>query len=184
MTPWRYVCCACMKIINPVYIPLFWLHDMSWSIYNFPISILSTTDFRYSGPPMCEDNYHTDYLHGPHVIMGKPGKITIIWTNTAISYSLTELSFLIRYYELLYQSLIPNCKLTIKTLKQRVEISSDVENFIINGETSRIRCQRIINFLLVQLDITRNHEQFCNLFDTISITTDLPRRLRTGMHIE
>jgi len=127
---------------------------------------------------MSEGNDQTDCLHEPHV---KPGKTTVIWSNIVISFSLTEFSFLIRYYELLYQSLIPNCGLTIKTLKQHVEISNDVENFIINGETSRMRCQRIINFLLVRLDTSRNHNQFCDLFDTISISTDLPHRLRTGM---
>ena len=88
---------------------------------------------------------------------------------------------MIRYYNLLYQSLIPNCKLTVKTLKLHVEIPSNVENFVINGETSRIRCQRIINFLLVQLDTTRNYNQFCNLLDKISIAADLSEKLRAGM---
>lgn len=94
---------------------------------------------------------------------------------------LTEFSFLLRQYNLLYQSLIPNCKLTIKTLKQHVEMPHGVENFIVSGECSRIRCQRIIDFLLVHLDATKNHEQFCRLFDRISIIADLPDKLRAGM---
>ncbi|XP_065894140.1 uncharacterized protein [Dysidea avara] len=93
-----------------------------------------------------------------------------------------EFSFLIRYYDLLYQSLIPNCKLTIKTLKQHIEIPSDVESFIVNGESSRIRCQRIINLLLVQLDTTRDYKYFCYLFNMISVMTDLPDKLRTEFH--
>ncbi|XP_065894612.1 uncharacterized protein [Dysidea avara] len=88
-----------------------------------------------------------------------------------------EFSFLIRYYNLLYQSLIPNCKLTIKILKQHLEIPSDVESFIVNGESSRIRCQRVINLLLVQLDTTSNYEHFCHLFNTISVMRGLPDKL-------
>ena len=84
---------------------------------------------------------------------------------------------------MLYQSLIPNCKLTIKILKQHLEIPSDVESFIVNGESSRIRCQRIINLLLVQLDTTRDYKHFCYLFNKISVMTDLTDKLRTGMTI-
>ena len=96
--------------------------------------------------------------------------------------SSTEFSILIRYYNLLYQSLIPNCKLTIEILKQHLEIPSDVESYIVNGESSRIRCQRIINLLLVQLDTTRDYKQFCDLFNMISIMIDLPDKLRKGIY--
>ncbi|XP_065900591.1 uncharacterized protein [Dysidea avara] len=91
-----------------------------------------------------------------------------------------EFSFLIRYYDLLYQSLMPNCKLTIKILKQHLEISSDVERFIVDGESPRIRCQRILNFLVVQLDATRDYKSFCCLFKMISVMPDLPDKLRTA----
>ena len=80
---------------------------------------------------------------------------------------------------MLYQSLIPNCKLNIKILKQHLEISSDVESFIVNGESSRIRCQRVVDLLLVQLDTTRDCKHFCYLFNMISVT-DLTNKLRTG----
>ncbi|XP_065894258.1 uncharacterized protein [Dysidea avara] len=106
----------------------------------------------------------SDYLYGPQMIDGIMRK--------------PEFSLLIRYYNLLYQSLMPNCKLTIKILKQHLEVSSDVESFIVNGESSRIRCQRIINLLLVQLDTTRDYKNFCNLFNMISVMTDLPDKLR------
>ena len=131
-----------------------------------------------------------EYLCGTqvlNVIMRKPGKIIIIiyvcimYYNIVI-FKLTEFSFLIRYYNLLYQSLIPNCKLTINILKQHLEISIDVESFIVNGESSRIRCQRIINLLLVYLDTTRDYKRFCCLFNMISIMSDLSDKLiRTGM---
>ena len=78
-----------------------------------------------------------------------------------------------RYYNLLYQSLIPNCKLALKILKQHLDIPSDVESFIVNGESSRIRCQRIINLLLVQLHNARDYKKFCDLFNMISVMTDL-----------
>jgi len=97
--------------------------------------------------------------------------------------SLTEFSFLIRYYNLLYQSLIPNCKLTITILKQHLEIPSDVESSIVNEGSSRIRCQRIINLLLAQLDTTRDYKQFCDLFNKVSVMTDITDKLRTGMII-
>ena len=86
---------------------------------------------------------------------------------------------MIRYYNLLYQSLIPNCKLTIKILKQHVEIPSEVEDFVVNGENSRIRCQRIINFLLVQLDTTGDYKHFCYLFNAISVM-NLPDEVKIG----
>jgi len=119
-----------------------------------------------------------DCLCGPQVIdmiMKKPGKITILMTYySIIIISLTEFSFLIRYYNLLYQSLIPNCKLTIKILKQHLEISSDEENHILGGETLRVRCQRILNLLLVQLDSKPNHSNFSYLFNKISVLNSLP----------
>jgi len=93
---------------------------------------------------------------------------------------LTEFSFLATCYNLLYQSLIPNCKLTTKILKQNLEIPGDVESFIVNGESSRIRCQRIINLLIVQLDATKDCKYFCDLFNMISVTTDLTDKLKMG----
>ena len=93
---------------------------------------------------------------------------------------MTEFSFLIRCYNFLYQSLIPNCNLTIKILKQHLKVPKEVESFIVGGENSRIRCQRIINLLLVQLDTTRDYKHFCDLFSKISVMTDLPDKLMTG----
>jgi len=85
-----------------------------------------------------------------------------------------------KYYYLLYQGIIPNCKLTIKILKQHLEVPSDVESFIANGENSRIKCQRVINFLLINLDTTRDLDHFLFLFHMISVMTDLPDKMRIG----
>ena len=52
--------------------------------------------------------------------------------------------------------------------------------FIVNGESLRIKCQRIINHLLVQLNSTKDYEQFCYLFNMITITVDLSDKLRRG----
>ena len=114
------------------------------------------------------------------VITRNPGMIANINLLIVELLSLTEFSFLIRYYNLLYQSLIPNCKLTIKILKQHLEISNDVENFIVNGESLRIRCQRIINLLLLQLNKIKDYEQLRSLLNSISVAETLPDKLNSG----
>jgi len=154
--------------------PLFLLLELSHHY-------LSDADLPCRAPLVNQDQTTSDHeivsnpecLYGPQVIdmiIRKPGKITIITHLLQCYYCYwTEFSFLIRCYNLLYQSLIPNCKLTIKILKQHLEIPSDVESFIVNGESSRIRCQRIINLLLVQLDSTRDYKQFISLFNQIPL---------------
>ena len=91
----------------------------------------------------------------------------------------TEFSFLIRYYNLLYQSLIPNSKLTINTLKVHLKITDCVESYILGGRNPRTRCQRILNMLIVHLDRERDYAQFCHLINMVSVT-DLSHRLSTG----
>ena len=54
-----------------------------------------------------------------------------------------------------------------------MKIPNNVESFIVSGEAPRIRCQRIINLLLLQLDTTGDYSQFCHLFNMISVTIDL-----------
>ena len=66
-------------------------------------------------------------------------------------------TFLKKYYNTLYQALIPNCKLTISTLKQHLEISDDVKDYILEGSNLRIKCQRIINLLIFYLDRERDY---------------------------
>ena len=94
---------------------------------------------------------------------------------------LIEFSFLIRYYSLLYQSLIPNCKLTINTLRQHINISDNIEQYIVGAASHRTSCQRLINFLLTRLYSEQDYMQFCYWLYIISVMSDLPYRLITGM---
>ena len=87
---------------------------------------------------------------------------------------------MIRCYNLLYQSLIPNSKLTINTLKVHLKFSNCVESYILSGRNPRIRCQRILNMLIVHLDRERDYAQFCHLINMISVITDLSHRLSIG----
>ena len=94
-----------------------------------------------------------------------------------------EFSFLIRYYSMLYQSLIPNCKLTISTLRQHISISDNIEQYIISAASHRTSCQRLINFLLTHLYYEKDYMKFCYLLYIISAMTNLPYRLITGTYI-
>ena len=98
-------------------------------------------------------------------------------------YLLIEFSFLIRYYSLLYQSLIPNCKLTINTLRQHITICDNVEKYIVGAASHRTSCQRLINFLLTRLHSEKDYMQFCYHLNIISVLTDLPYRLIAGIFL-
>ena len=125
-----------------------------------------------------------DQLIGPAVIdmiMNKPGMIRWFCSVLfAILFS-TEFSFLSRYYNLLYQSLIPNCKLTINTLRQHISISDNIEQYIVGAENCRTSCQRLINFLLTRLYSEKDYKQFCYHINIVSVLADLPDRLSTGI---
>ena len=124
-----------------------------------------------------------DQLIGPAVIdmiMNKPGMIRWFKLCYFIFYFSIEFSFLIRYYSLLYQSLIPNCKLTINTLRQHISISDDIEQYIVGAASHRTSCQRLINFLLTHLYSEKDYMQFCYHLNIISVMTDLPNRLIAG----
>ena len=127
-----------------------------------------------------------DQLIGPQVIdmiMNKPGMIRWSKLYHLIFYFSIEFSFLIRYYSLLYQSLIPNCKLTINTLRQHISISDNMEQYIVGAASHRTRCQRLINFLLTRLDSERDYMKFCYHLNIISVMTNLPYRLIAGMYL-
>ena len=98
----------------------------------------------------------------------------------SLLYFSIEFSFLIKYYSLLYQSLIPNCKLTINTLRQYISISDNIEQYIVGAASHRTSCQRLINFLLTHLYSEKDYMQFCYLLNIISVMIDLPYRLITG----
>ena len=114
------------------------------------------------------------------MIMNKPGMTRWFKLCCYFAYFSIEFSFLTRYYSLLYQSLIPNCKLTINILRQHITISDTIEQYIANAGSRRISCQRLINFLLTRLHSEKDYTQFCYHFNIISVMTDLPDRLKAG----
>jgi len=92
-----------------------------------------------------------------------------------------ELSFLMKYYTLLYQAVIPNCTLTIAVLKKHIDISNWEESYIHSGISLRARCQRVINVLLVYLEKEDGIlVKFCSLFNKISVLSDISNKLTTG----
>ena len=118
------------------------------------------------------------------MIMNKPGMIRWFKLYCLLFYFSIEFSFLIRYYSLLYQSLIPNCKLTLHTLRQHISISDNIEQYIVGAASHRTSCQRLINFLLTRLYSEKDYMQFCYHLNIISVMTDLPYRLIAGnVHI-
>ena len=117
------------------------------------------------------------------MIMNKPGMIRCLNCVIFYFYFSIEFSFLIRYYSLLYQSLIPNCKLTINTLRQHISISDHIEQYIVGAASHRTSCQRLVNFLLTRLYSEKDYMQFCYHLNIISMMTDLPYRLITGSYI-
>ena len=97
-----------------------------------------------------------------------------------IFFLLLELAILSKHYNVLYQSLIPNCKLTIKILRHHFTITDQVEQYILSGDSRRLCCQRVMNVLLVHLDIVKDHHQFCDWFDSVSVMGSLIDKIKTG----
>ncbi|XP_065889566.1 uncharacterized protein [Dysidea avara] len=126
-------------------------------MFNVDSSLSSLEERDYS----TQDDPHQ--LYGQHVIDKMKKK--------------PEFSFLITHYNLLYQSIIPNPRLSINILSQHINISRSVAQYIIDGSSRRVRCQRIINVLLVNLNSVRDYMQFCFQLNTISALTDLPCKM-------
>ena len=80
-----------------------------------------------------------------------------------------------RYYYLLNQSIIPNCRITLPILHQYYTVSRDVEDYILTGTTAKRCIQRLLNFLLV-----KDHMKFCVVINSISVMTNLSYRLIAG----
>jgi len=95
-----------------------------------------------------------------------------------------EFSFLTRYYYLLYQSLIPNGRLAIAILRQHFQISSVIEQYIVGEGNLRLSSQRLLNFLITNLNATRDHVKFCFYIDILSVLTDLPVKITTGIFVD
>ena len=86
-----------------------------------------------------------------------------------------------RYYVLhVYQSSVPNFKLTIQILRRHFTITDQVEQYILSGDSRRLCCQRVINVLSVHLDIVKDHHQFCDWLDSVSVMDGLTDKIKTG----
>ena len=155
-------------------------------LYTYP------TVFKVTGKLETRNNSTTDHtvvvdpdqLIGPHVIdmiMNKPGMIRWFILCYLLLYFSIEFSFLIRYYSLIYQSVIPNCILTLHTLHQHISISDNIEQYIVSAASHRTRCQRLVDFLLIRLYSEKDYMQFCYHLNIISVMTNLPYRLITGI---
>ena len=108
--------------------------------------------------------------------------IAISLSQTYIIF-LIEFPFLIRYYNLLYQSLIPNCFLTLNTVQRYYDISQSGLKLILEGPTVKVRVQRLLNFLLKSLNADKDHVKFCNVISSITVLGDLPHKLIKGILI-
>ena len=85
-----------------------------------------------------------------------------------------------RYYHLLQNSIIPNCRINLPILYQYYTVSRDVENYVLTGTTAKVRVQRLLNFLLVNLDNEKDSMKFCVVINSISVMTNLPYRMIAG----
>ena len=117
-------------------------------------------------------------------VMNKPGEEMLLSLRRVLSiFSPLEIEFLNQWYCLLYQSLIPNCKLTIKILRRHFTITDQVEQYILSGDSRRLCCQRVMNVLLVHLDIVKDHHQFCDWLDSVSVLDGLINKIKTGKNV-
>ena len=89
----------------------------------------------------------------------------------------TGYSFLATRYNLLYQCIMPNCRLTIANLRKHCQLSCDAEKYILESSHARIRCQRLLNFMLDVLSIDKDYMKFCYLLFLSTAVTDLPCQL-------
>ncbi|XP_065894615.1 uncharacterized protein [Dysidea avara] len=112
---------------------------------------------------MSRNHQEMDFLHGPKV-MEKFRKESAF-------------SFLSKYYYTLYQSLIPNYKLTLSVVRQRHNISDTVEKYILSGRTARACLQRILNILILSLDTDQDYERFIDFLNAATVLADLPQRM-------
>ena len=76
--------------------------------------------------------------------------------------------------------LILDCKLVISHLRKRITVSSNVEHYICSGEKQRIKCQRVVNYLLVRLQENKDYRQFYLLLNDISVSTSVLSKLLSG----
>lgn len=68
-------------------------------------------------------------------------------------------------------------------MRKHIEISDNLQNYILQGENHRIRCQRVLNLLIAYLDNTKDYMNFCYLLSIISVFSELPYRLIAGKYV-
>ena len=122
-------------------------------------------------------------LCGPQVIqamMKTPGKYQLnLWYHLYVLF-LTEYLFLNKYYFVLYNSIIPNCRITLPVLHQYYNISKDIEDYILHGTSAKVCVQRLLNFLLVSLNVEKNYMKFCSIINLVTVMTTLSYKMITG----
>ena len=60
-------------------------------------------------------------------------------------------------------------------------MSKDVECYISTGTSTNICVQRLLNFLLVNLDTEKDYMKFCVVINSISVLTNLSYRMIAGI---
>ena len=91
-----------------------------------------------------------------------------------------EYLFLNRYYYVLCNSIIPNCRITLPILHQYYNISKDMEDYILLGTSAKVCVQRLLNFLLVSLDMEKDYVKFCDVINLVTVMTTLSCTMITG----
>ena len=93
------------------------------------------------------------------------------------SFCPTGYSFLASKYNLMYQCIMPNCRLTIANLRKHCDLSDEVEEHILESSCMRICCQRLLDFMLDLLNTDKDYMKFCYLLFLSTVVTDLPCQL-------
>ncbi|XP_065910436.1 uncharacterized protein [Dysidea avara] len=84
---------------------------------------------------------------------------------------------LAKYYNIFYQSFMPNCKLSVEVLRRHYHISSEVISFICSGRTIRICNQRVLTFLLTEFEKDYNISKFLSIVEQLIQLPDLRRMI-------
>ena len=88
------------------------------------------------------------------------------------------------YYNILYQSFMPNCKLSVKILKRYYRVSDQVITFILGGSNMRICNQRLLTFILTEFEKDYDISRFCVVVEQLIQLPELRRiadKLRNGL---
>ena len=72
--------------------------------------------------------------------------------------------------------------MTIGILREHCEVASDVEQYILNGGSARLRCQQLLNFLLVRLSESKDYMEFYKFIQLTSVLSNLSVRMISGTY--